>query len=170
MSHHLPWPFPRVLAHRGGGTLAPENTLAAIAEGHRRGFRGVEFDAMLASDAVPVLIHDDTLERTTSGHGEVGAHTAEELGALDAGRWHSPAFAGEPVPRFEAAVRWCRAHDVWINIEIKPAPGAAMRTGAAVGRLTASLYADLVRAGGDAAERIEPRVPLFSSFQRDALE
>ena len=58
------WPYPRVLAHRGGGTLAPENTIAAIKVGLEHGFRGVEFDAMLAADQVPVLMHDPTLERT----------------------------------------------------------------------------------------------------------
>ena len=69
MSHFLPWPWPRVLAHRGGGTLAPENTLGAIRFGYERGFRAIEFDAMLAADSVAVLMHDPTLERTTSGRG-----------------------------------------------------------------------------------------------------
>jgi glycerophosphoryl diester phosphodiesterase len=169
MSHGLPWPFPRLLAHRGGGTLAPENTVAAIGVGRAQGYRGIEFDAMLAADDVPVLIHDDTLERTTSGHGKVAALASTELGQLDAGSWHSAAFHGEPVPLFEQAVRYCRAHDIWINIEIKPAPGAAARTGDVVGRATARLYADLLVAGGDSPTGVEPRVPLFSSFERDAL-
>lgn len=169
MSTPRPWPYPRVLAHRGGGTLAPENTLAAIRAGHARGFRGVEFDAMLAADEVPVLIHDATLERTTSGRGAVAAHTAAQLARLDAGRWHSPAFAGEPVPALEAALRWCRANDVWTNIEIKPSPGAAARTGTVVARATRALYADLLQPGGDVAASVVPRVPLFSSFEREAL-
>ena len=169
MSHYRRWPYPRVLAHRGGGALAPENTVAAIRVGRAHGFHGIEFDAMLAADDVPVLMHDDRLERTTSGRGEVAAHTAAQLAALDAGTWHSRAFAGEPVPTFEAAVRECRAHGTWINIEIKPAPGAAERTGDAVARATARLYADLIRAGGDAPAQIEPRVPLFSSFEWKAL-
>ncbi len=169
MTHHAPWPYPRVLAHRGGGTLAPENTLAAIALGVDYGFRAVEFDVMLAADDVPVLIHDETLERTTSGHGPVPAHTASELGRLDAGGWHSKRFRGEPVPTFEATVRYCRAHDVWINIEIKPAAGQARRTGEVVARATARLYADLVRGGGDRAGEVEPGVPLISSFSAEAL-
>jgi glycerophosphoryl diester phosphodiesterase len=169
MSHYLRWPYPRVLAHRGGGTVAPENTLAAIRVGRARGYRGIEFDAMLAADAVPVLIHDATLERTTNGRGEVDALSARELGRLDAGSWHSPAFAGEPVPTLEEAVRDCRAHDTWINIEIKPAPGAQVRTGDVVASATARLYADLIRRGGDVAANIEPRVPLFSSFERESL-
>jgi glycerophosphoryl diester phosphodiesterase len=164
------WPFPRVLAHRGGGTLAPENTIAALGVGRAHGFRGVEFDAMLTADDVPVLIHDPTLERTTSGRGEVAAHSAAQLARLDAGSWHSAAFAGEPVPAFEDAVRYCRAHGLWINIEIKPAPGAAGRTGDLVACATARLYADLMRPGGDAAANIAPQVPLFSSFDRESLE
>jgi glycerophosphoryl diester phosphodiesterase len=158
-----------VLAHRGGGTLAPENTLAAIRAGRARGFRGVEFDAMLAADGVPVLMHDATLERTTDGRGDVAALDSARLGALDAGSWHSAPFAGEPVPTFAAAVGECRAHGTWINIEIKPAPGAAVRTGEVVAREAAHLYADLVQLGGDRAEAVEPRVPLLSSFERDAL-
>ena len=134
MSHFLSWPYARVLAHRGGGTLAPANTLAAIRFGHQRGFRAVEFDAMLARDEVPVLIHDPTLERTTSGRGAVAAHSAAELATLDAGSWHSPAFAGEPVSTLAAAIELCRAKGIWINLEIKPAPGHEARTGEVVAR------------------------------------
>ena len=169
MSHFRPWPFARVIAHRGGGTLAPENTLAAIDVGRAHGFTAIEFDAMLAKDEVPVLMHDDMLERTTSGSGPVPTKTAVELAALDAGRWHSTRFAGERVPTFEAAVRHCRAHGVWINIEIKPADGHATSTGEVVARMAADLYADVLKAGGDRAEHIEPRAPLLSSFSRASL-
>jgi glycerophosphoryl diester phosphodiesterase len=165
-----PWPYPRILAHRGGGTLAPENTLEAIDVGRAHGYRGVEFDAMLAADDVPVLIHDPTLERTTSGRGDVAAHTARALTQLDAGAWHSPAFAGARIPLFDAAVRHCRAHGVWMNIEIKPSPGAAAQTGRVVAQHTAGLFADLILPGGDRADRVVPTVPLFSSFERAALE
>ena len=168
-AHHRPWPYARVLAHRGGGSLAPENTVAAIREGLARGFRAIEFDAMLAADDVPVLIHDATLERTTSGHGDVAGCTAAELARLDAGRWFSEKYAHEPVPTFATAVSFCRANDVWINIEIKPAPGVDAQTGDVVARQTAMMYADVIRAGGDRAEDIEPHVPLFSSFSELAL-
>ncbi len=169
MSHFRAWPYARVLAHRGGGTLAPENTLAAIRFGHQRGFRAVEFDAMLARDEVPVLIHDPTLERTTNGRGAVAEHSAAELAALDAGGWHSPAFAGEPVSTLAAAIELCRAQGIWINLEIKPAPGHEARTGEIVARDTARLFADVVHKNGDRAEQVEPRVPLLSSFARAAL-
>jgi glycerophosphoryl diester phosphodiesterase len=169
MSHHLPWPYPRVLAHRGGGTLAPENTLAGIETGWRAGFRAIEFDAMLAADAVPVLIHDDTLDRTTDGTGPVSARTAAELGRLDAGRWMGPQFAGTPVPTLAEAIAYCRRNGIWINIEIKPAPGQDDATGRVVAQVAAQAYADLVRPGGDAAAAAEPHVPLLSSFSPTAL-
>jgi glycerophosphoryl diester phosphodiesterase len=169
MSHHRPWPYARVLAHRGGGALAPENTIAAIETGLQHGFRAIECDAMLAADAVPVLIHDPTLERTTSGSGPVAAFSAAELGRLDAGAWMAPRFAGARVPTLVDAIAFCRRHDVWINIEIKPAPGQDSATGAQVARVAAQAYADLVRPGGDEAGRIEPRAPLLSSFSREAL-
>ena len=83
-----PWPYPRIVAHRGGGRLAPENTLGAIRLGASMGFKGVEFDVMLAGDGTPLLIHDETLERTTNGRGEVAAMPYSEIAKLDAGSWH----------------------------------------------------------------------------------
>jgi glycerophosphoryl diester phosphodiesterase len=169
MSHHQPWPFARVLAHRGGGTLAPENTLAAIDEGLRYGYRAIECDAMLAADAVPVLIHDPTLERTTSGSGAVASFKAADLMQLDAGAWKGARFAGTRLPSLVDAIAHCRRHNVWINIEIKPAPAYESATGAQVARVTAQAYADRVRPRGDQAGRIEPQAPLFSSFSPEAL-
>ena len=66
------WPYPRWIAHRGAGKLAPENTLAAFKLGARHGYRMFECDVKLSSDDVPFLLHDSTLERTTSGHGTAG--------------------------------------------------------------------------------------------------
>jgi glycerophosphoryl diester phosphodiesterase len=170
MSHFLPWPWPRIVAHRGAGVLAPENTLAAIRHGRALGFRAVEVDARLTRDEVPVLIHDRTLERTTNGRGAVAAATAAEIAGLDAGAWFSPQFAGEPVPTLAAAVDYCRANGIWIDLEIKRLPGSSERVGEVVARTTARLYADLLRPGGDRAAAVEPRVPLLSSFGREALQ
>lgn len=157
-----PWPYPRVLAHRGGGALAPENTIAAIKMGIERGFRAVEFDAMLAADNVPVLMHDPTLDRTGRVAGAISELSAAQLDRIDVGAWHSPRFAGEMVPTLEHALQFCRAHHVWPNIEIKPAPGFEAATGAAVARVTAQIH-------GGGADRIDPRMPLLSSFAPDAL-
>lgn len=161
MSHFRDWPWPRVLAHRGAGILAPENTLAALRSGYEHGYRAVEFDAMAPLDDVPVLMHDETLARTTTGRGAVTEHRAAELARLDAGRWHSPAFAGELVPTLDAALQYCRAQAIWPNVEIKPAAGHEARTGALVARAVERAYADVIRD--------DSRLPLLSSFAFDAL-
>ncbi len=163
------WPYPRVLAHRGGGTLAPENTIAAIKVGIENGFRAVEFDAMLAADGVPVLMHDPTLERTGRTGGVISELAAAQLERVDVGAWHSPRFAGETVPTLEQTLLFCRAHGVWPNIEIKPVPGFEVATGAAVARVTAQVYADLLLAAAERLDQLDPRVPLLSSFAPDAL-
>jgi glycerophosphoryl diester phosphodiesterase len=134
------WPYPRVVAHRGGGTLAPENTLAAIRHGASLGFKGVEFDVMLSGDARPVLIHDQTLDRTTGTKGSVPATTYAELQKLDAGGWKGERWKGERIPSFEEAGRLCRELDVWANVEIKPAKGHERATGAAAALMAQELW------------------------------
>ncbi len=152
------WPYPRVIAHRGGGAHAPENTLAAIRKGRSLGFAGVEFDVMLTADAVTVLIHDETLERTTGVAGSVAQTPSSRLAALDAGSWFGPEFAGEPIPRYAEAVRLCRDLGLWANVEIKPAPGFERDTGRVVAEASAALWQ-----GASVA-------PLLSSFSVAALE
>jgi glycerophosphoryl diester phosphodiesterase len=164
----LPWPYPRVLAHRGGGAFAPENTIAAIRIGHERGFRGVEFDVMLSADGEAVLMHDATLDRTTDATGPVAERSWDELARLDAGRWFAPDFAGERIPRLSDAIAFCRSHQVWINAEIKPGPGAEHQTGREVARVIAREFADLVQPGGGVAPP-HPQLPLLSSFSVEAL-
>jgi len=159
------WPYPRVLAHRGGGAFAPENTIAAIRTGRERGFRGVEFDVTLCADGELVLIHDATLDRTTDGTGAVAERSWAELAGLDAGRWFSADFAGERIPRLTEAIGFCRSRQVWINAEIKPAAGAERQTGEAVALSVARAFADLAHEGPGPA----PQVPLLSSFSVEAL-
>ena len=102
---------------------------------------------MAPLDDVPVLMHDDTLERTTGAIGAVTDRRSDDLARLDAGRWHSPAYAGEAVPRLIEALAYCRAHSIWPNVEIKPAPGHEVRTGDLVARAVARAYADAVTLG-----------------------
>ncbi|HTS54146.1 MAG TPA: glycerophosphodiester phosphodiesterase [Burkholderiales bacterium] len=151
------WPFPRILAHRGGGTLAPENTLAGLDVAAQHGFRGVEFDAKLTRDFVVVLMHDDTLDRTTDGRGPVARTDWRALQRLDAGSWCERRFAGEPVPTLTAALRLCAELGLWPNVEIKPCPGRERETGTAVAREVLGHWV------GAAA-------PLLSSFSPAALE
>ena len=152
-----PWPYPRWIAHRGAGKLAPENTLAAFRSGAGHGYRAFECDVKLSADGVLFLLHDSTLERTTSGTGPAGARSFAELARLDAGGWHSRAFAGEPVPSFEAVARFCLRNDYALDIEIKPVPGQDAETGRAVALEAARLWA-----GADVP-------PLLSSFKPEAL-
>ena len=81
------WPYPRLVAHRIGGKLAPENTLAGFEMCARFGYKMIEFDAKLSSDDQIFLLHDDDLDRTTNGHGPAAQHTWHQLASLDAGAW-----------------------------------------------------------------------------------
>lgn len=135
-----PWPFPLWIAHRGAGKLAPENTLAAFRFGASFGHTAFECDVKLSADGVPFLLHDDTLERTTSGQGVAGERSWAELSRLDAGSWHSTAFAGEPIASFEAIAAFCSANGYLLDLEIKPSPGADAETGRAVGQLVRRLW------------------------------
>ena len=154
------WPYPKIIAHRGGGTLAPENTIAGLRCGLAHGFHAVEFDVMLAADGVPVLMHDPQCGRTVAGSGAVARLTSLQLAQCDAGAWFAPPYRGEPVPTLAQAVDFCRANKIWMNIEIKPAPGAGHATGAAVALLLRDILAD----HGD-----QTLAPLLSSFSIEAL-
>jgi len=132
--------YPRIIAHRGGGALAPENTLAGLRLAARLGCRGVEFDVMLSADGVPILMHDETLERTTDGSGAVAAQRFAALRTLDAGISHGAAFRGERIPTLEEALALCAALGLWANVEIKPSTGRDAETGAVVGHLLAQQW------------------------------
>lgn len=161
----MSWTYPaRVLAHRGGGTLAPENTMAGLREGMRRGFRAIEYDIMLARDGTAVVMHDPYLGRTVAGSGNVFDYDGLELAAMDAGSWFARAYDGEPVPLFVEFAGFCKAHGVWMNMEIKPAPGYDIETGGTVARIAAGMFADEIAAGR------WDTVPLLSSFSELALE
>ncbi|HSQ81664.1 MAG TPA: glycerophosphodiester phosphodiesterase [Casimicrobiaceae bacterium] len=152
------WPYPKLVAHRGAGRLAPENTLAAFRLGYAHGYRMAEFDVKLSADGIAFLLHDATLDRTTSGKGRADALTWRELSQLDAGSWHSPAYAGEVLPTLAAVAGWSRANGVAVNIEIKPSPGRERESGAAVALDARSLWS-----GADV-------MPLLSSFSETALD
>ena len=152
-----PWPYPRIFAHRGGGTLAPENTLAAFRLGHALGYAAVEFDVKLSKDDVAILLHDPTLERTTNGKGRAADFAWETLRGLDAGGWHSEAFRGEPLAAFEDVARFLVETGTLANVEIKPTPGLERETGERVAAAAARYWKDA---------RVPP---LLSSFSLEAL-
>ena len=151
------WPYPRIIAHRGGGLLAPENTLAALRYARNLGFEGVEFDVKLTADSVPVLFHDETLDRTTDASGPLADILFDVVTQFDAGSWFANEFSGEAVPAFAAATALCKETGLWANVEIKPCAGREYETGRIVARM-----AKLLWSGASLP-------PLLSSFSVDAL-
>ena len=110
------WHLPRVFAHRCGGALAPENTLAGLHIAAAMGVGAVEFDVMLSADGTPWLIHDETLERTTNGAGRV-CHTPDVvLKTLEAGGYQHRSFAGEQLPTLEAAATFRKRMGAMVEI------------------------------------------------------
>ncbi len=101
-----------VVAHRGASGHAPENTLAAFRRAVELGANFIETDLQLSRDARFVAIHDDTLDRTTSGHGPIHGLALAELRELDAGSWFGPQFAGERIPTLEEILRFACESDV----------------------------------------------------------
>ena len=144
-----------MIAHRGGGALAPENTLAALDAAVRCGCRAVEVDARLSADGTPFLIHDAALDRTTTGTGRVARAADATLRRLDAGRRYGPAFAGEPLPTLEAAILRCLALGLRANLEIKADRGQEGACGRAVARVVRQVW--------------QGPPPLLSSFSTTAL-
>ena len=149
------WTYPRIFAHRGGGTLAPENTLAALRHGASLGVRAVEFDVMAVRDDGLVLMHDEVLGRTIAGSGSVGALSMAELQVMDAGSWFSADFSGELVPSFAEAADYCLHAGLFMDVEIKPLAGEEARTGRLVAQACTSL---------------PPGSVLLSSFSIEALQ
>jgi glycerophosphoryl diester phosphodiesterase len=160
------WPYPRWISHRGAGKLAPENTLAAFRLGAQHGYRMFECDVKLSADGVPFLMHDATLMRTTNAPSTkdtgasmiAGDHPWSTLSQLDAGSWHSRAFAGEPLPTLDHIAQFCLRNGHCLNIEIKPTPGTERHTGDVVAAHAARLWQDTAVP------------PLLTSFQPEALE
>jgi glycerophosphoryl diester phosphodiesterase len=117
------WLYPRlplILGHRGASAYAPENTLHAFSEAVARGADGFELDVSLSADGVPVVMHDDSLQRTTGASGQVAQTSLAELKKLDAGyaaRFGSQ-FAGERIPTLAEVFESADLRAV-INVELK---------------------------------------------------
>jgi glycerophosphoryl diester phosphodiesterase len=149
---------PRIYGHRGAAGHAPENTLAGITKAAELGAEWVEFDCMLTADGVPVLFHDDRLQRTTGRRGLVSETTFATMSMLDAGRWFGAEFAGETVPSLETALRLLGRLGRGAAPEIKPCKGYERETGAVVAATVAR----------HCPTNLPP--PLLSSFSLVALQ
>lgn len=151
------WPYPQLIAHRGAGLHAPENTLSAMRFGVAQGFKMIEFDVKLSRDAVPILLHDDDLERTSNGSGRAADYSLAELQHFDFGSWLDKKFAGEPILSLATLSRFAQQHTIACNIEIKPTTGDEVVTGALVAKAAAQLW------------QHSACLPLLSSFSEAAL-
>ena len=157
MVETMPTLIPRVIGHRGAAGHAPENTLVSLEKAAALGVRWVEFDTKLSADGVPVVFHDDKLERTADGRGPVAEMPLAELLALDAGTWFGDGFAGEPVPTLGQAMATLARLGLGANVEIKASPGREAKTGDAVGEVLKSDWPETLPA------------PLISSFDAETL-
>ncbi len=108
-----------VCGHRGHMLGAPENTLAALRATAELGGTTAEIDTVLTADGAIIVLHDQTLDRTTDATGVVGKLTLEEIAGADAGSWFGAAFAGEPVPTLPQALALARELDIGLEVEIK---------------------------------------------------
>jgi glycerophosphoryl diester phosphodiesterase len=141
-----------VIAHRGASTYAPENTFAAFDLALRMGARHLELDVQATRDGHVVVIHDETVDRTTDGTGPVAGQPLAALETLDAGSWFAPRFAGERIPTFAEVLRRYRGR-AHLHTEIKGrSPGLTRHT------------ADLVRKHGMLGQ------VTLTSFQAARLE
>src|ERR1051326_2440713 len=113
-------PVPLISGHRGASAVAPENTLAAFREAIAVGADGIEFDVRLASDGVPVVIHDNTLRRTGGLNQRVAELTSQELSKIDVGGWFKPgSFVGETVPSLAELFDLFRTNNLSLYLEMK---------------------------------------------------
>ena len=151
------WPYPPIVAHRGGGKLAPENTLVGIDTGARLGHKMIEFDVKLSLDGEIFLLHDDTLDRTSNGWGIAGQLPWEKLIQLDAGGWFGKDFTGERLPLLSQVAERCASYGMMANIEIKPTTGLEEETGRVVALAARELWQ-------------HQTAPLLSSFSYEALQ
>lgn len=106
-------------AHRGASAYCPENTFAAFEKAIELGATGIETDIQMTSDGHLVLIHDESVNRTTNGKGWVKNFTLYDLKKLDAGKWFHPSYAGEKIPTLEELILWAKHHQIWLNLELK---------------------------------------------------
>jgi len=142
--------------HRGNSLHAPENTLAAFRSTRLLGGHACEIDTILTADDAIVVLHDQTLDRTTDGHGPVDRATLAEVKRLDAGAWFGPEFAGERVPTLAEAIEEAVRLDIGLVVEIKEKRR--------VGRLLEVLKGVLAAPGA------KERVILISFDHRDLLD
>lgn len=117
------YPFPRFIAHRGFSNFAPENTITSLRKAHENGFQMVEFDVQESSDGVLLLMHDESIERTTGKTGVIGEMQWEIIKNINANRNYELQFPNEKVPNIEQVFHILSECNLNANLEIKPTNG-----------------------------------------------
>lgn len=149
--------LPKVIGHRGAAAYAPENTLESIHTAADMGVEWVELDVKLTKDDVPIIFHDDTMERTTNGSGLIAEKTYEEIQQFEAGSWFGESFTGIKIPTLEEAIDVLIERGLGLNLEIKPCAGRE--------KGTAEAALDILSHYWDDHDHL-----LISSFQLVSLE
>ncbi len=115
----LPVPYKGIIGHRGAAGLAPENTFRSFQKAAALGLNWIEFDVQRCASGEWVLLHDETLERTTNGHGFVVDTHYQTLKTLDAGAWFNPPYYGEKIPLLTETLSYLKQRNLQPNIELK---------------------------------------------------
>lgn len=149
---------PPVIAHRGAELSAPENTLAAVKEACAQGAKWIEVDVKITYDGVPILMHDETLDRTTTGTGPVADVTWEDMQKLDAGIKNGANYKGEKIPTLSDVMQSAVDADMNIIVEMKPCPG----------RAKATTMVTMIEMSKIWSEKDD--LPIISSFDIESLE
>ena len=126
---------PKLIGHRGVKNLSPENTLNSIALAHKLGLKWIEIDVKISKDLVPILLHDDTLERTTNGKGIPTDFNYNDLKKLDAGFSFYNYFTKICIPTLKQVLSFCENNKIGINIELKPNLGFEKKNVEAIAKL-----------------------------------
>lgn len=153
----MPLKLPKIIGHRGACAYAPENTIESIHTAADMGVEWVELDVKITKDEIPVIFHDEDLDRTTNGHGPIAQITYDDLRQLECGSWFAESFSGLKIPTLEEAIDVLIERDLGFNMEIKPCPGREKET--------AEIALDLLSQIWDDHDRL-----LISSFQHVSLE
>jgi len=149
---------PRVIGHRGAAAVAPENSAAGFRAAKDQGASWVELDVQLSAEGVPVVFHDETLDRCSTGHGPLRDTPLAVLRGLDAGSWFSPDFAGQSILTLAEALELILSLGLGVNIEIKASEADGAKTALAAMAVASQIWP---------ADRPPP---LISSFAQSALE
>lgn len=161
----------RISAHRGDSHNAPENTIPAFQLAVKKGAPQIELDIHMSRDGKLVLMHDDTVDRTTNGKGRVEEMTLDELRALDAGSWFGPQFAGTRIPTLSEALAVIPA-PILCNLHLKGSPGVAAKvaeTLVSLGKLSQCFLAATQQQAAE-ARAVVPTVRICNMSRTKSLE